>query len=195
MEKSSGSTPSIYIAIAGAAVGVTVLWIAVAHSVGIPFVHGGTWNVLLTLAYGLLSLASVWILVRNDLIQRAWVQLSRRDRTFAVAGLVVGPLMLSNVLFLLIPWLGSALADQGAEQEFIFVSVKPYARTSRGLVQVELVDEKGGEHLVIFKKERVNQLGMKCGDTLMTKGRRSFLGYVIDSEVKATNPPKQCPLS
>lgn len=193
MRKSSNAISPIAIAIAGTTIGAMLLWLAVAHSAGISFVYRGKWDVLLAVAYGSLSLVSIWILVRGDSIQKAWVTLSKSDRACAIAGLVVGPLLLSNILFLLIPWLGNGLADQAAKRAFTYVSSEPYARTSRGLVQLKLVDENGGEHLVVFKKERVDGLAMKCGDTLATVGRNSFLGYVIDSEARASDPAKQCP--
>lgn len=193
MAKNVNSKRAIYVAAACTTVAISALWLTVAQSVSIPFVYREKWIVFLVLAYVQLSFLITWTLIRNDLIQKGFVLIPKRERWWGVGGVVIGPLILSYVFILLIPLIGSNLSDKVTAQRFAYVSTEPYGRTSRGLVQLKLVDDKGNERLVVFKKERVEKLAMKCGDTLTTVGRSSFLGYVIDSETKASGIARPCP--
>lgn len=193
MAKNVNSKRAIFVATVCITVSISALWLTVAQSVSIPFVYRGKWIAFLVLAYVQLSLLTTWTLIRNDLIQKGLALTPKRERWWGAGGVVIGPLILSYVLTLLIPLIGSNLSNEVAGKKFTYVSTEPYARTSRGLVQLKLVADKGDEYWVVFKKERVEKWDMKCGDTLTTVGRNSFLGYVIDSEVKANGVAQPCP--
>jgi hypothetical protein len=192
MARSNRSRRFVYVITGCLVFALVFLPLLVVSSVSIPFLYREKWSAFIALAYVQLSFLSVYMLIRVA-PSEFWSRFPKRDRWSAIAGLVIGPLLLAYVLILLFPLLGNSLAGESVSQKFTYVSSEPYARTSRGLVQLKLVDDKGGENLVVFKKERVDRLAMKCGDTLTTVGRNSFLGYVIDSEAKAGDAAKQCP--
>jgi hypothetical protein len=193
MVKNVKSTHAIYIATACVVVAIFVLWAMVIHSVKISFVGRQEQVTFHVLAYVQLSLLVAWMVIRNDLIHKGLALSSKREQWLAVVAFVIGPFIFSNVLMLLFPLVANNLAHEVTEEGFTYVTAEPYGRTSRGLVQLKLLDDKGGELWVVFKKERVEKLALKCGDTLATTGRNSFLGYVIDSEAKASGIAKPCP--
>jgi hypothetical protein len=193
MAKNAKTNRVIYVATACMAVTMFVLWWMVVQSVSIPFLYRQKGSVYIGLAYVQLCFLVTWMVIRNDLTHQRWALISRRDHWWAAGGAVILPLLIAYVLVLLFPLIASNLTDEVADKEFTYVTTEPYARTSRGLVQLKLVDDKGGEHWVVFKKERVKKLAVKCGDTLTTTGRSSFLGYVIDSEAKTNGIAKPCP--
>ena len=191
MVKNVKSTRAIYIATACMVVAIFFLWSMVIQSVSIPFLYREKWSAYIALAYVQLSLLSTYMLMRV-VPSEFWSKHPDRDRWGAAGGAVIGPLLISYILVLLFPLVANNLTGDVAREEFTYFTTEPYARTSRGLVRLTLLDGKGGEHLVVFKKERVEKLAMKCGDTLLTVGRNSFLGYVIDSEAKGSDTGKQC---
>ncbi len=192
MTRNGKSRNSIYVITGCVVVALAFLPLLVVNSVSISFLYRAKWSGFMVLAYLQLSMLSVYMLQRVA-PSEFWSRFPKRDRWWAIAGLVLGPLLLAYVWVLLFPLLGNSLADKAVSQNFTYISSEPYARASRGLLQLKLVDDKGGEHLVVFKKERVDRLTMKCGDTLKTAGRNSFLGYVIDSEVRTSEVTKKCP--
>lgn len=193
MEKNANSIRAIYIAAACTTVAISVFWMMISQSVSISFVDRQEQITFPVLAYVKLSFLVIWMVIRVDLVHKRWTLLSKRERWWGAVGIVVCPIILTNALILLFPLLANNLAHEVTVEGFTYVTAKPYGRTSRGLVQLKLVDGKGGEHLVVFKKERVEKLALQCGDTLTTRGRNSFLGYVIDSEAKVNDIAKQCP--
>ena len=192
MVKTAKSTHAIYIATACVVVAIFFLWSMVIYSVSISFVGRQEQITFHVLAYVQLSLFVAWMVIRNDLIHKRWTHISKGERWWAAIGLVISPFIFTNVLMLLFPLVANNLAHEVTREGFTYIAAEPYGRTSRGLVQLKLLDDKGGEHWVVFKKERVEKLAMKCGDTLLTVGRNSFLGYVIDSEAKGSDTGKQC---
>lgn len=161
------------------------------NSMSIPFVYREKWLFFTILAYFQLGLLSGYLLVRV-VPSGFWNRLPKRERWGAVGGLVIGPLLLSYLLLLLFPLVGNSLAVEVVDRSFTYVSSKPYAGTSRGLVQLELLDSGGASHWVVFTKERAEKLAMKCGDILVARGRNSFIGYVIDGEAKTRESAEPC---
>jgi hypothetical protein len=193
MVKNAKSTYVIQIATACAVVAMAVLWLRIVQSASIPFLYRQKGTAFIALAYVQLSFLVTWMVIRQDLTHKRWAQMSRRDHWWAAGGAIILPLLISYMLVLLFPVIASGITNDVAEEGFTYAATEPYGRASRGLVQLKLVNAKGGEDLVVFKKERVEKLALKCDDTLTTKGRNSFLGYVIDSEAKASGIAKPCP--
>lgn len=193
MGKNAKSNHVIRTAIACAVVAMVVLWLMIIKSVSIPFLYRQKDSAYIALAYFQLCCLVTWMVIRQDLTHKRWRLMSGRDHWWAAGGAIILPLLFSYMLISLFPMIASALTNDVAAKDFTYAATEPYGRTSRDLVQLKLVDERGGEHWVVFKKARFERLGLKCGDTLKTKGRNSFLGYVIDSEEKASVITKQCP--
>lgn len=192
MKASSKPERTIYVAVALVTTVAIALWFLVAQSVRIPFVYRSKWLAFLLLAYILLGMVTAWTLLRSDLIQKNAALLSSRDRLLGVGGLVIGPLILSYVLLLLLPLVGATLNSSVVERHFTYVSSEQHLRPSRGLLLLKLRDEKGGEHSVVFEVERTDTLDLKCGDTVATRGRESFLGYVVDDAFKSNSTDRPC---
>ena len=182
-----------YLGLTVTAVGMIVVWSMVLLSLRVSLVRGLSTITLLLLAYFMLALCVGWIVVNIESVHKNASLVSRRDRYWAAMGAFILPLMFAGILLMIFPATANVLAYQTTTESFVYVTSEIYGRKGRGLLTVKLVDQGGEKHWVTFDKERLDKLSLKCGDILITKGRSSFLGYVIDSEAKDTSNTKSCP--
>ena len=174
---------------------LSIVWLSMfLLSLRVSLVRGLSTITLLVIAYFILTLYVSWIFVNIETAHKNIIaHVSKRDRYWAVIGFFIFPLMLAGSLLWISPATANILAYQKTTESFVYVTSEIYGRKGRGLLTVKLVDQGGEKHWVTFDKERLDKLSLKCGDILITKGRSSFLGYVIDSEAKDTSNTKSCP--
>lgn len=193
MRKSAKLIYAACTAIAVVAVAVLGLSLMIIKSTSISFVGRQEQITFHLLAYAQLGLLAAWMVIRNDSISKNLIKMSRRDHWLAAIAVVITPFIFANAIAMLFPLIAYHIGGEAATKEFTYVATEPYARTSRKLVKLNLVDDKGGDHWVVFQKDRAARLALKCGDIIKTKGSSSFLGYVINSETKVGGIMKQCP--
>lgn len=189
--KKNSSKRLVYVVMATSIAMTVILPLILNSTMKIPFVYRDKWVFFAGIAYVLLSLLSGYMFMLV-IPEKKWLLFPKRDRLGAVVGMVCGPLILSSVLIGLFPVFGNTYAGKVIEKKFTYLATEPYGRTVRGLVELKLIDDGGVQQYVVFDKERVERLALICGDTLVTKGRDSFLGYVIDSEVISRVSSKPC---
>lgn len=194
MAKNLDQTRLTLVLLATSVVMFVVLPFLLVYSHNTPFVYSHKWLFLMGIAYLLLSLLSGSLLMQYipEKNRRFTKMLTTRDRLGTVIGMALFPLICSGLFVGMFPLLANKFADKPVDKQFTYLSTEPFARPHRGLVELTLVDGGGVPHDVVFAKERALSLKLKCGDTLATTGRDSWIGYVIDSEVKVASAQKPC---
>lgn len=182
-----------YLGLTVTAVGMIVVWSMVLLSLRVSLVRGPSQITFFVLAYFLLWLMVGWMIFQIEQIHKRTTSIPKVERWWVWIGALVGPIICANIMILMYPAVAKILAYQKTTESFVYVTSEIYGRKGRGLLTVKLVDQGGEKHWVTFDKERLDKLSLKCGDILITKGRSSFLGYVIDSEAKDTSNTKSCP--
>ncbi|MCB5191898.1 hypothetical protein LG198_14285 [Methylobacillus arboreus] len=155
-------------------------------SVSISFIYQNKYLTEMIVSYGVLFLIYVCFVIFQHRFEKNetksfFQRLSIGGKLAFVVSSLIFPILVGRGLSLTTPIASDFIASEFAIHEYKLIRVEPYAKTFRKLSKLYVVDINNNEASFVLKNEMLEQLSLRGGDKLITRGRGCIAGFVIDN--------------
>lgn len=156
-------------------------FVALPISSAISFIYEDKSYLELFFSYVLSSLLLYVMFVFEDKLNKSAFPKTLEKKLLYLIIVPVITWLPGSALSNLTPMAADLLASEFVIREYKAVRVEPYAKTSRHLSKLYVVDIYNNETSFVLKDEMLNQLKLRAGDRLLARGRNCIAGFVIDN--------------